>query len=212
MFARSFRLLIFITESHITQLYPRTRTLWAAIKIHGDFRRRRAMNILIRYITNFDPGDLPGAPDVSRTVVLINNNRVLDIVHRYMLKDNIFSKTITGSPPRFDPRAILGSSKADTFNRHVLYAGLVRVFSETPDAYAVAGAASHVFDPESGSAGADGDAVVAGGDGGGEDGDMGWHLDVDSVGVGADAGGWDFRALKLHVVAAVDNDVKYLAV
>lgn len=76
----------------------------------------------------------------------------------------------------------------------------------------MARAAGDALDPEAGSAGADGDAVVAGPDVGANDVDVGRHLDVDAVGVGAASGRLDVDVLQLDVFALKDHDVEKLAV
>ena len=76
----------------------------------------------------------------------------------------------------------------------------------------MARSASDVFNPEIGGPGADGDAVVAGGDLGVENGDSGGGLDVDAVGVGTVSGGRNPNSLHLHVVAPIEHYVEHLAV
>lgn len=76
----------------------------------------------------------------------------------------------------------------------------------------MSGAADKVFNPQTLSAGADGDAIVAGSNPGVEDGDVRRELHVDAVCVGAGTGGSDPYPLHFHVLAAVDDDVVQLTV
>lgn len=76
----------------------------------------------------------------------------------------------------------------------------------------VAWAAGHLFYPEVGRAGSDGDTVVAGTDSGAGDGDVPRHLNVDAVGIGATARRRDPHAVHFYMFASVDHDVEQRAV
>ena len=76
----------------------------------------------------------------------------------------------------------------------------------------MSGAACDVLDMDIGSAGADGDAVVAVGDDGVGDEDVLGVLDVDAVGVGAQRGGANGQAVDVHASAAVEPEVGLRAV
>lgn len=76
----------------------------------------------------------------------------------------------------------------------------------------MAGTARQALDPQVLGAGADGDAIVAGFDGGVEDGNVLRVLDVDSVGVGALSGGDHPHSSHLNVLAVVHGHVEHLAV
>lgn len=70
----------------------------------------------------------------------------------------------------------------------------------------------NVFNPQISGAGADGDAIVTGLNFRVEDGDVGGHLDMDAVGVGAVSGGHDLHALRFYVLASLDHYVEHLTI
>ena len=76
----------------------------------------------------------------------------------------------------------------------------------------MARATGNMFNPQVLGTGADGDAVIAGFDGGTLDDNVSRELDVDAVGVGAVAVGDDFNSLNLNVGAGIYHNVEHLAV
>ena len=76
----------------------------------------------------------------------------------------------------------------------------------------MARATNNVLNPQVLGAGADGDAVVPGSDGGVLDDDIGGELDMDAVGVGAVAARNDVDPLKAHILGGVYHNVEHLAV
>lgn len=71
---------------------------------------------------------------------------------------------------------------------------------------------SNVFNPQVSGSGTDGDAIIAGPDFWVEDGDVGRHLYMDAVSVGAVSVGQDLHSLQLHVLASIEHYVEHLTV
>lgn len=74
------------------------------------------------------------------------------------------------------------------------------------------GPTKEVFDPQTGGAGANGDTVVASANAGARNGDGRRFLDVDPVRVRAVSRGGYSEIHEVGIVAAIDEDVKHLAV
>uniref|UniRef100_A0A804QNQ9 Uncharacterized protein n=1 Tax=Zea mays TaxID=4577 RepID=A0A804QNQ9_MAIZE len=97
--------------------------------------------------------------------------------------------------PRLDPDAVVRVADDRVAHRDVCHARPRALLAQAPDADAVAaGPAGDVLDVHVAGAGADGDAVVAVGDGGVGDEDVLGVLDVDAVRVGAQRRGADGQA------------------
>lgn len=73
-------------------------------------------------------------------------------------------------------------------------------------------AASDAFNPQVLSARTNGDTIIAGLDGAVHDLRIRRQLDVDTVCVGAVSWSYDGNSFNVHVLTAVDHDVKHLAV
>lgn len=76
----------------------------------------------------------------------------------------------------------------------------------------MSGPAIDAFDPGVGDSGLHRDAVVAGSDCGLGDGDAGWRLNMDAVGVGAAAGCTDLQISQRDALAVLYRHVDELAV
>lgn len=92
------------------------------------------MDILVRHTTNFNPRRLTRTIFVVRTVVLVDDNGILNFGHDGMLEKNIPYKTIAWSPPSFDSQPILSTDKCNGFNCHILHPWLHKVLPQTTNA------------------------------------------------------------------------------
>lgn len=167
-------------------------------------------------------------------IVLVDDDGVLNISHQSMLECDSPDKPIARPPPWLDPQSVLRPGELCITHRHILHPILVVALPQTPNAtnpihyklsrmvylinvyniscthpspYAVAGAARDAVDDEAHRAWADGDAVIAGLDVGIEDGDAGWALDMDAIGVGAVSSSLNPHSLHLAVGAFVQHQV-----
>lgn len=64
--------------------------------------------------------------DGARTIVLINNNRVLDILHDGVLERYVLHESAVRFPPCLDPEPVLRPREDDRLHRDVLHAGSQR--------------------------------------------------------------------------------------
>ena len=151
--------------------------------------------------------------DVVRAVLLVDDDRVRDVVHGHVLVHELgdLGRRL-GVLVRLDAQAVGGAHQRATFHLHVLHVLLVLVPPQAPDADAVAGAALDAVDPDRLAAGPDGDAVVADADGGAADGHVLRVPHVDSVRVGAVPRGLHRHLVDQHVLAREDVEVEELAV
>ena len=92
------------------------------------------MDILVHHSTNLYPRNLTGTIFVVRTVVLVDDNGILNVGHDGMLEKNIPYKTIAWSPPCFDSQPILSTDKYNGFNCHILHPWLFKVLPQTTNA------------------------------------------------------------------------------
>lgn len=67
-------------------------------------------------------------------IVLVYDDRILDIVHEDVLEKDVPCETGAGSRPRLDPHPVLRGCESCSGNRHVLHSVLIRVLAEAPDA------------------------------------------------------------------------------
>lgn len=58
---------------------------------------------------------------VSRAIVLIDDDRVLDISHQCIHEDNSFDVTTSICSPGLDPEPVLSVGKHYGFSRHISY-------------------------------------------------------------------------------------------
>lgn len=70
---------------------------------------------------------------VVRTVILVDDNWVLDIFHNSILETYVSHEAIARPGPRLDSQSILSSSKYNRFNNHILYSWLLKFLSQAPN-------------------------------------------------------------------------------
>lgn len=66
----------------------------------------------------------------------------------------------------------------------------------------------NVFNPQVTCSGANGDAIITSSNFGVKDGNVGGHLDMDAISVGAVTIGYDLNTLHLHVLASIEHYVE----
>jgi hypothetical protein len=163
-----------------------------------------------------DAGDEDGRGGVlaalGEAVVLVDDDGVPHRVHAHVLEGH-GGDGAGAALPRLDPDAVVGVADHGVAHRDVGHARPRALLAQAPNADAVAaGPAGDVLDVHVEGACADGDAVVAVGDGGVGDEDVLGVLDVDAVRVGAQRRGADGEAAGHHAAAAVEPDVELGAV
>ena len=149
---------------------------------------------------------------LGEAVVLVDDDGVADGVHAHVLEGH-GGDGAGAALPRLDPDAVVRVADHGVAHGHVGHARPRTLLAQAPNADAVAaGAAGDVLDVHVEGAGADGDAVVAVGDGGVGDDDVLTVLHVDAVRVGAQRRRADGQAAGDHAAAAVEPDVELGAV
>lgn len=64
---------------------------------------------------------LTRAAFVVGTIFLIDDDRILNVVHGTMLEKNVPGKSSTSPPPGLDPHTVLCISECHCFHRYILH-------------------------------------------------------------------------------------------
>lgn len=77
---------------------------------------------------------LTGAPFVIRTVILVDDDGVIDILHHDVLENNLSDEPVAGPPPCLDPEPISRPPEHSPFHCHILHSLLLRLLRQAPNA------------------------------------------------------------------------------
>jgi hypothetical protein len=202
-----------VLDVDVDNLHPLAGEVVGAVERDDLGRVGRAVDVLEDDVGDGDLGRAGLDADVVGAVLLVDDDGEGDVVHGDAVVEELGRlERGLGVLVGLDAEAVGGADDDGVGDGHVLDVLLVLVASQAADADAVAGAAARALDADGLGPGADGDAVVAGGDGGVPDGDVDGVADVDAVRVGAVAGRLDAHLVHQHVLALEDVHVEELAV
>ena len=89
----------------------------------------RVMKMALFYVDH-----LAGTVDVAGAVVLVDDDRILDVAHDGVLEGDPVHVPVARPPPSLDPYPVLRSRERDGPHRYVLHSGLLRRVAQAPDA------------------------------------------------------------------------------
>lgn len=149
---------------------------------------------------------------VPWAILLVNQHRIANILHYYVLEMNVRSSTGVGIWPSLDSDSVLGVYESATGDEYALDRLFVGVFSKTSYADTMSRPARYLCDCYLLATVSDRDTIVAGLDVGVENFDVGRTANVDSVCVGTISWCNGFEVMERYVSASQNMDVELLAV
>ena len=145
-------------------------------------------------------------------VVLINDDRIGDIIHDNILKMYIRSNSRGGSRPCFDSNTIICIAKSGTTNCDSWNRFFILIPSKTSNADTMARSTSYLVNSNILGSITEGDAIITCSNIGIVNGDLRWTSHVDSIGVGAICRCSYGNTLELQLLASQNVDVEIFAV
>ena len=145
-------------------------------------------------------------------VVLINHDRIGNIVHDNILEMYIRSNSRRGSRPCFDSNTIICIAKCGTSNSESWNRFFVLIPSKTSNADSMATSTTYLINSNILGSITKGDAIITCSNIGIGNGDLRWTSHMDSIGVEAICGCSYGNMLELQLLASQKVDVEIFAV